>query len=184
MDILPWIFGFLTTISVIYFLVSLFFGGDLLGEVDLGIDLGIDLGDIGGGDDGTFGCTIIAAFAAGFGVVGWLGSLQDWNLLTTLLFAGVFGLVMGRVVASLLRFVMSQQSEGIGPQNLLGLQARILIDIPAGRTGEAIIDDVSVEKYAVRAVDDRPLSRGDRVTVVDVSDGVLVVQKNLSSASE
>ena len=175
MDGLAWIFAALTVVGMLYFLTSLIFGGDL---GDFGLDLGIDFGFGGGDTDGGFGAMLVAAFLSGFGAIGLIGRLSDWNLLTTLLFAAVVGLVLGRAVVSLLKFVVSQQSESIRDENLIGSNARVTIDVPAGKTGEAILEGTSVEKHTIRAVDDdEALSKGDSVTVVNIQNGILYVRK-------
>lgn len=171
-EMLPYIFGAITLVSVIYFIFAILLGGDDgIGEI-----LHIDIGGFGD-TDGGFGCLIIAAFMSVFGVVGLMGTLSGWNLLVTLIAAGVVGALVGRVVMAIMRLVMSQQTPSIAPEDLIGMIARVTIDTPAGKTGEAIMDSEHVSKFPVRETSGAALKRGDQVEVVDSSEGVLYVKR-------
>ena len=167
-SLLPYIFGAITLAGVLYFIYSLFFGGD-----------GVDGGDIGdASSDGNFTLMVAAAFAAGFGAVGLLGTLSGWALLTTLAFGLVFGLVIGRVVLSALRFVMRQQSTSVAHvDGLIGSSARVTIDTPEGVISEAMVEGEYVQKYAIKEVNGAALHRGDVVEVVNAEGSVLFVKK-------
>jgi membrane protein implicated in regulation of membrane protease activity len=173
MDWIPWLFGAITLVGVLYFIVSLF-----VGDTDLDIGgLHLDVGFVGS-EDGEFGCMLIAAVMAGFGAVGLLGWFSRWDTLTTLVIAAVFGLVFGRGVVSLLRFVVRQQSDSITDENLIGMMARVTIEVPADKTGEAMVQGAFVAKYPIRAVDGQPLHKGEMVQIVEVRDGLLFVQRH------
>src|SRR5690606_13986797 len=123
----PFIFGAISLAGMLYFIYSLFFGGDM------------DFGDASG--DGDFTLMIAAAFASAFGAVGLLGRLSGWALITTLAFALVFGFVIGRVVLLVLRFVMRQQSTSVSRvDGLIGSSARVTIEAPAGAISEAMVE--------------------------------------------
>jgi membrane protein implicated in regulation of membrane protease activity len=161
--ILPYIFAAITLAGVLYFLYSLFIGGD------------IDGADVG---DGEFTLMIAAAFAAGFGAVGLLGTLSGWALLTTLIVALVFGIILGRVVLSVLRYVMRQQSTSVSHiDHLIGTSARVTIEAPKGAISEAMVEGEYVQKYAVKEVNGAALHRGDVVEVVNAEGSLLFVKK-------
>jgi membrane-bound ClpP family serine protease len=160
---LTWVFGAITLLSMGYFAFSVFTNAD-------------DIGDFG---EGEFGLTIVAAFFAMFGAMGLLGLLSGWSVLVTLVVALVVGLVSGRVVMGILRFVKRQQSEE-NPEkinDLIGKSARITIDSPEGKTGEAIIEANFVLKYPVKEINNEALQRGDTVEIVDTASGILYVKK-------
>jgi membrane protein implicated in regulation of membrane protease activity len=160
---LTWIFSGVTLISVIYFLFSVF----------------TNASEISGFDDGEFTLTIAAAFFAMFGAVGLLGILSGWSILITLVVAVLVGLITGRAVMSILRFVMRQQSEENSEKinDLVGKSARVTIDSPAGATGEAMVETNFVAKYSVKEINSEALQRGDTVEIVDTANGILHVKK-------
>lgn len=161
-DLLPYIFGAITLAGIIYFAFSLFVG-----------DHDFSVGDT----DGGFAGLILAAFLSVFGVVGLLGTLSGWNLILTLGAALAVGLLMGRVIIAILRLVMRQQTAPIVAEDLIGTFARVTIDSPAGKTGEAMVEEPHVTKFPVRETSGAELKRGDQVEVVDFSNGILYVKR-------
>jgi membrane protein implicated in regulation of membrane protease activity len=170
---LTWVFGAMTLIGVVYFLFTILSGNDLFGDLHLP---GIDLGD-------GFGCTVLAVFLAGFGSIGLLGVTSGWSLVTTIIAALLFGLVLGRLAVGLLRYVFRQQSGTILAREaqLIGVTARVTIDSPEGKTGEAMIEGEHVEKFPVKEVNNAALRRGDHVEVVEINGGILYVKKKRMS---
>jgi membrane protein implicated in regulation of membrane protease activity len=170
---LTWIFGLMTLIGVLYFLFTILSGNDLFGDIHVP---GLDLMD-------GFGCTILAVFLAGFGSIGLLGISSGWNIITTIIAALVFGLVLGRLAIGVLRFVFRQQSGTVVEREgrLIGVSARVTIDSPEGTTGEAMIEGEHVEKYPVKEVNGAALRRGDHVEVVEINGGILYVKKKRMS---
>jgi membrane protein implicated in regulation of membrane protease activity len=170
MGILPYIFAAITLAGVLYFLYSLFFGGNSVDELDL------DLGD--GSGEGNFTLLVGAAFASIFGAVGLLGTLSGWNFLLTLVIAIALGLGIGRAVLALLRFVMRQQAAQVNRRDeLIGSSGRVTIETAAGMISEAMIDGSTIDKHAIKEINDAALHRGDVVEVVDVDTSVLYVKK-------
>lgn len=168
-----WIFGLMTLVGVVYFLFTILSGNDLFGDIDLP---GLDVAD-------GFGCTILAVFLAGFGSIGLLGVSSGWSIVTTVIAALVFGLVLGRLAVGLLRFVFRQQSGAIVERegHLIGVHARVTIDSPEGKTGEAMIEGEHVEKYPIKEINGAALRRGDNVEVVEINGGILYVKKKRMS---
>ena len=167
-NLLPYIFAAITLAGVLYFLYSLFFGAD-------GSD-SLDVGDTSG--DGEFTLLAAAAFASVFGAVGLLGSLSNWNLLLTLAVAIGLGVVIGRGVLALMRFVIRQESTKVEQiDHLIGSSGRVTIDTPAGTTSEAMLEGEYVQKYAIKEVNGAELHRGDVVEVVDADNSILYVKK-------
>lgn len=192
-ELIPWIYAAIMTVGLIYLLFSIFFGGlaDIDADVDVDFDLdpsGFDVGDIAdavnldGGDAAEargLGCMVISAFLVGFGSVGLMASLSGWTLLFSLLVAFAFGMIFGRTSLAALRFVLRQEGGPVmNSKSLIGEFARITVNIPAGHTGEAIVEGESILKYPVRAVaDDVVLNKGDYVEIIDVENGRLFVKK-------
>lgn len=173
-DLMPYIFGAITLVGVLYFAYSIIFGELADADADADVDFGGDVTD----GDAHFGMTIVAAFLASFGAFGLLGTLSAWSLPLTLAVAVVAGLLIGRGALVLLRWVVRQQSTNVtGNDALIGTSGRVTIDAPAGTTTEIIIEDGYVTKYAAREVDNHALSRGDHVDVVNIENGTLYVKK-------
>lgn len=158
-----WIFAAFTLAGVAYFVFVILTG---------------DLSD--GMGDSEFGLMLAAAFSAGFGAFGLLGTLSGWSLPVTLLTAAVFGYTLGKFAMWLLRVVLRQQTVGSIPtmDALVGLSGRVTIDSAAGKTGEAMLEGgAHVTRSAIREVNGAALKRGDLVQVVSVESGLLYVKK-------
>ena len=198
--LVPWIFAAIMAGGVTFLLISIFLGDvtDVDADVDVdigGIDIDVDgaldglAGDIAGDADvaegRNLGCMVIAAFLTGFGAMGLLGSLAEWSLFFSVLAGLAFGLIFGRSTAAVLRFVVRQESSDLlTADSLVGTFARITIDIPAGRVGEAIAEGKSLIKYPVKALSDEvELKKGDYVEIVEVRQGRLYVKKKRSELS-
>lgn len=175
-DLVPYLYGAILTVGLIYLLFSIFAGdiAELSGDVDLDISTDADAAETRG-----LGCSVIAAFMAGLGSMGLLGTLSNWGALFTLLAAVAFGLIFGRTTVAALRFVMRQQSNDLmTSDSLVGLMARVTIDTPPGKVGEALLEGESLVKYPVKATSDEvALQRGDYVEVMYVENGRLYVKK-------
>lgn len=169
MELLTILFGLSTLVGAGYLILSLVGGNLSLFE-------GVNLDFIDG--DGTFGCMVLAVFLAVFGGIGLLGTLSGWNVLLTLVIGALVGILVGRAVMGMLKFVIGQQSEPVRPQSMVGWSGRMTINTPAGKTGEAIFQHGSVSKHPVRDVDGQGLKQGDQVTVVDLSGGILYVRRS------
>jgi hypothetical protein len=162
-SVASWIFAAFTLAGVAYFLFVILTG---------------DLSD--GMGDSEFGLMLAAAFAAGFGAFGLLGTLSGWSLPVTLLTAAVFGYALGKFAMWLLRAVMRQQTTNSIPTRhaLVGLSGRATIDSAAGKIGEAMLEGgAHVTRSAVKEVNGAALKRGDLVQVVSVESGLLYVKK-------
>lgn len=171
---LPWIFAAIMAAGLTFLLISIFFGG--LGDADFA-DMGLDIGsDVGDGTD--FGCIVIAAFLAGFGSFGLLGTLAEWHVFFTILSALAFGLIFGRTTMAMFRFVLRQEHNELMTSNdLIGKRARVTVNVPPGKVGEALVEADSVMKYPIRHVDEAvELHKGDYVQVIDVVGGRLLVK--------
>lgn len=192
-SLIPWIFAAIMTAGVTFLLLSIFLGGVADVDADIDMDVGLDLdldvsGDIGGqagdihadtAESKNLGCMVIAAFLTGFGAMGLVGSLAGWPVFFSILAGIAFGLVFGRTSAAVLRFVVRQQSSDLlTADSLIGTPARITVNTPAGKTGEAMVEGTSLIKYPVRAVgDDVVLQKGDWVEIVEVRGGCLYVKR-------
>lgn len=178
------VFGGIMLFGLLYLLMMIFGG---LGEaLDFGVDgamesIGLDsifgISD-GGGEATGLGCSVIAAFLAGFGAVGLTGTVSGWSLLPMLLLAFAFGWLLARGVAVVMKYVYAQESTDVySIDSMIGKTARVTIDSAAGKTGEVIIEDGQILKYPVQEVDGEALKRGDMVLIVDVNGRFLRVKK-------
>lgn len=180
------IFGLIMLIGIAYLLMMILGGiGDAFnmdGALEsTGLDalFGLDSPDVG--EVSGLGCSVIAAFLAGFGAVGLTGTLAGWNGVVILAAAVGFGYALGRGVSALLRYVRAQQSTSVySNHDLVGSPARVTIDSPAGKTGEVLIEGEHILKYPVKEVNGAALKRGDIVDVVDIEGRFLQVKKKRS----
>lgn len=181
-NLIPWIFAAIMTIGVTYLVISTMLGGvvDLEIDADLDFDLdGLDGADANATEARGLGCTTISAFLAGFGSIGLLGSLSGWSLLVSIIAGVLSGVIIGRAVMMVLRYVIRQQSSDLlTTDSLIGSFVRITVDIPAGHIGEGLVESDSLIKYPVKAVSDEvELKKGDYVEVMDIQQGRLYVKK-------
>jgi membrane-bound ClpP family serine protease len=177
---MEWVFGLFLAIGVGYLLLMIFSSvGD---SFDFGIDAVLEntrLDAVFGIEDAQgLGCSAIAAFMAGFGAVGLVAARAGWSVLLSVLVALALGMVLARLTTAILRYVYAGQSTDVrSAQEWVGKMARVTIDIPAGKTGEAMLDANEVVKHAIREINQEPLRRGDVVEVVEVHGPVLHVRK-------
>lgn len=172
-QVLPLIFGGIAIAGTLYFVVSLLFGGDH----SILEALHIDFLDSIQGDDGGFGCIVIAAFAAIFGAMGLLGTLSDWNLIITLVAALAIGVLAARGTLLVLRFVLKQQSPGVQSVDLIGISARVTINTPAGKMGEVMVEQDEIKKYPAKSEDGSAMQRGEIVLITANHGGILTVAR-------
>lgn len=162
-DPLSWIFGICLVLGVGYLLFT------------------IVLGDFAeGAGDGDFTLLLGSAFLSGFGAFGLLGVLSQWSLPVTLLSAVGFGYVLGRGGSFLLKAVLRQQTEDSIEviDRLVGMSARVTIDTPEGKIGEAMVEGGQhITRSAIKEVDGHALKRGDIVQVINAESGLLYVKK-------
>jgi hypothetical protein len=183
---MEWLFLALMIFGLAYLVLMIVSGiGDLMPiDVDGMLEgTGIDslMGLEGAEDASGLGCSVIAAFLAGFGAVGLTGTVMAWNPLLMLLVATGFGWGLGRVVVAIMSFVFRQQStEVFHKDDLIGLSARVTIDTAAGKTGEAMVESGAIRKYPVQEVNGAALQRGNTVVIVDVNGPFLQVKKKWS----
>ncbi|MBI5671067.1 MAG: hypothetical protein HZC41_23985 [Chloroflexi bacterium] len=181
------VFGLIMLVGIVYLLLMIVGGiGDAF-NVDgalesSGLDaiFGLDSPDVS--EVSGLGCSVIAAFLAGFGAVGLTGTLAGWNTVVILGVALAFGYALGRGVTALLGYVKAQQSSRVfSSQDLVGMPARVTIDSPAGKTGEVLIEGEQILKYPVKEINGAALKRGDIVEVTEIEGRFLHVKKKRSS---
>jgi len=171
-----WIFIAIMTVGVTYLLISIVLGDLIDFDTDTDVDTSLD-GD--GAEARGLSCSVISVFLAGFGAVGLLGSLSGFPLIPSIIAGVVFGIILGRSMTAILQYVMRQQSNDLLTTDaLIGSFARVTVDIPAGQTGEALVESDTVIKYATKAVSDEViLKKGDYVEIIDVKNGRIYVKK-------
>jgi membrane protein implicated in regulation of membrane protease activity len=170
-------------IGAVYLLLMIFGGvgealdfdlAGLFGGAAESLDGGLDLD---GGNEG-LGCNVIAGFLTAFGAIGLAGTVADLNIYLVLALAVIFGYAVGRLISRFIHFVYTQQSDTVASQDtLIGKLARVTISVPAGKVGEAIVEDGPVTKYPIREVNETPLKRGDMVMIVSMDGTTLNVKK-------
>lgn len=116
-------------------------------------------------------------FAFFFGLAGVLGSLLmgTGTALFTALGTGAVCSFLGDFVLNRLSGASADSSlEG---DDLIGLEAEVTVPIAIGSTGKisAIVQGRTIELLARRADAQGPLNPGDRVLVLEIDDGVAVV---------
>lgn len=172
----PMLFGGILVAGGAYIILVMLLGGS--GDFDLELDIDASPDVDASSEAVGLSLNVLAAFAVGVGTVGFLASLSNWSWLLTLLSSLLFGVILGRILQVLLNFAMrSQGGEVIKESDLLGAEVRVTVDIPAGKIGEGMIEEPERMKYAIRNIDDEPLSKGDFVRVIDIQDGRLFVRK-------
>lgn len=176
---ISWIFVAIMAIGVTYLLISIVLGDLIDSDIDAEVDSALDGFDSDASEARGLSCSVISTFLAGFGSVGLLGSLSGFPLILSIIAGIVFGVILGRSLTAVLRYVMRQQSNDLLTIDvLIGSLARITVDIPAGQTGEALVESDTLIKYAAKAVSDEvALKKGDFVEIMDVKNGRIYVKK-------
>lgn len=179
------LFGAILLMGVAYLMLMILsgighstdFGVDgLMHDLHLDALFGLDMD--GAGEATGIGCSVIAAFMAGFGAVGLTATRLGWPVLIVLIVSLGLGYLLAFAVARFMRFVMASQStERFSIQELVGVNARVTINTPSGETGEVMIESGQMLKFAVREINGAELKRGDVVTIVDVDGTQLRVKK-------
>jgi membrane protein implicated in regulation of membrane protease activity len=179
---MEWIFGAFLIVGVGYLLLTII--GGLIDTPDFGVDAAMDaVGlDVLLGLDGMeatgFGCSVLAAFAAGFGAVGLVSTLSGWSLILSLLVALAVGMVIARISSAAFKYVYAGQHTDVRSiQMIVGSTARVTIETPSGSTGEVMVEQEEILRYPVREIDGTPLQRGDLVQIVSIEGNQLRVRK-------
>lgn len=182
---MEFIFGAMLVFGVGYLLLMII--GGIGNATDFGIDgifhdLHLDAlfaldadttGEITG-----IGCSVIAAFAAGFGAVGLTATRLGWNTIIALVISLMLGYLLAFAVSRFMVFVMASQStERFSSQDLIGFSARVTINTASGQTSEVMVEEGQTLKYAAKEINGAELKRGDIVQIVDVEGTFLRVKK-------
>lgn len=166
-----WLLGFAGenlvswSVTKIYLACAMAGGSVLLGQMGLSLfgfgdadnDFGVeDLGDMEGADSSLSFLSIraIAGFLTFFGLVGWLGSLEEWGSgLTALAALAAGGSIMFMIAYIMRSFQRLNSSGNIDPVNAVGVIAKVYLRIPANREGlgkiTANVQGRSIEFQAV-----------------------------------
>jgi membrane protein implicated in regulation of membrane protease activity len=115
--------------------------------------------------------------AAGFGLVGTIGTMMGGNPLITTISAITVGLIAGLAISyASYKIRRSETSSNVSEQELLGKEAQVLVRISGtnpGRVRLVAMDDI-IDMLAV-SEDGREFAVGDSVVVVGVENGRLQV---------
>ena len=116
-------------------------------------------------------------FAFFFGLAGMLGSLLmgPGGALFTALGTGVVCALLGDWMLG--RLSGSSADSSLAGDDLIGLEAEVTVPIATGSTGKisATVQGRTIELLARQANAQGPLNPGDRVLVIEVRDGVAIV---------
>lgn len=106
------------------------------GDVDVDADVDADALDAGDGTVTFISVRTLASFMTMFGLVGWLGTAQEWGEGRTALFAFLAGSSIMLLVAYLMFMFKRLASEGnLTPRDAIGKTARVYLRIPAAKSG-------------------------------------------------
>lgn len=168
-------FGGILAAGAVYIVAQLFLGG--LAEAGFDTDVSADA-DSGESEALGISLNVIAAFCVGVGAMGLVASLNDWSVIITILSSLLFGVLLGRLFQVGFGYVLRQQHSGlIAGDTLVGNIARVTVDTPAGKLGEAMLEEPERMKYPIKHMDDAPLSKGETVVVIKVEGGRLYVRR-------
>ena len=158
----------------------LYWSGLIVGGIAVGASL------VGGDGDGlgdglralaVLRLRLLFFFAFFFGLAGVLGSLLmgAGAALFTALGTGAVCSFLGDWVLN--RLGGSSADSSLEGDDLIGLEAEVTVPIAQGSTGKisAIVQGRTIELLARRADAQGPLNPGDRVLVLEIDDGVAVV---------
>lgn len=158
----------------------LYWSGLIVGGIAVGASL------VGGDGDGlgdglralaVLRLRLLFFFAFFFGLAGVLGSLLmgAGAALFTALGTGAVCSFLGDWVLN--RLGRSSADSSLEGNDLIGLEAEVTVPIARGSTGKisAIVQGRTIELLARRADAQGPLNPGDRVLVLEIDDGVAVV---------
>ncbi len=116
-------------------------------------------------------------FAFFFGLAGLIGGvlMESGTALLTALGAGVLCAILGDW--SLSRLSGSSTDSSLAGDDLIGLEAEVTVPIATGSTGKisATVQGRTIELLVRRADAQGPLNPGDKVLVLEIDDGVAVV---------
>jgi hypothetical protein len=185
-----WTFGAIALIGVVFLLLTFIFGelSEGLGGIFEGLDgafegLGLDFFpesvEIGDGSGGV-GCGIVAAFMAGFGLIGLAVTMMGGGAGASLLAAVVSGVLAGGLYFGLMSFLIGQQSSStIEVADFTGRMARVSTNVPRGDIGDGFLElRGQRNRYPLREVQGKALKRGDLVIVERFEGGILFVRKD------
>ena len=164
-------------------LFYLYLSGLIVGGIAVGASL------FGGDSDGVGdGLRVLAVlrlrlfffFAFFFGLAGILGSLlmAPSAALFTALGTGVVCAFLGDWILS--RLSISTADSSLEGDDLIGLEAEVTVPIATGSTGKisATVQGRTIELLARRADAQGPLNPGTRVLVLEIRDGVAIVDSS------
>jgi len=174
--------GPLDAILIGCFLFGLVFSVVLLLFGDAGLNLDLPGGDADGGDQGGFPINLstVLAFVAWFGGVGYLAlNGAGWSAAVSLAIGAAAGLAGAAIVAWVMTRLVAAQGATLDPEDyrLPGTLARISSSIRAGGVGEIVYEQAGVRQVsAARTADGQALPRGTEVVVLELVNGVALVQ--------
>ncbi len=161
------------------FLLASFLLGEVSHVFDSGHNLEHDLEHDLDHDDGPgfFNTRVISIFLTAFGGIGALMVSRGFGAVAGSIFGLAGGLVFGFAVYLFARFLYSQQASSlIDSSDLVGLRAKVIVDIPEGGSGQVrcIVGESMVEKIA-RSVDGSAIPHDSTVLVESISGESVVV---------
>ncbi len=138
------------------------------GDVDIDADVDADALDAGDGSVSFISVRTLASFMTIFGLVGWMGTAEEWGPVQTPLVALLAGSSTMLVVAYLMFSFRKLASSGnVKPREAVGKTAQVYLKIPAKRSGQGKITVTlqgrSQEFSAVTSGEELPTGAGCRL---------------------
>ncbi len=176
MDLLPPLSPFTVFLAIaavgFLFLIAALIFGEIFDFFDHDPDF-----DIGG--PGVLSSRVISVFVTSFGAFGAIGINNGMSIGAASALGAGSGLVFGGAMAILARFLYSQQaSSDVRADDLVGLNCRVVIGIPANgvgqircRVGEELVDKIAQSK------DGAPIAENASVQVETVLGETVIVRK-------
>ena len=169
----------------IFFLFSLFFGGDGDGDVDFGhgdVDAGGMDHDVDGGHGSgpsVFSIRTVMLFGVGFGAAGAIAKHSGYTVIGASLWGALLGVVMATIGYFFIVALMSQQSSTISnPKKLIGKNGRITVAITESSLGEieTVDEHGTGTTLLARSENGTSINAGAAISIVDVVGSQAIVK--------
>ncbi len=161
-------------LGLILTLVSLFAGhdGDISADHEVGGDHGSETASI-------FSFRSITVFLTGFGAAGGIATHYGMSMMVSSIIGVLVGVFFAGIAWKLMTMVMSQQaSSTINLDTLVNQSGVVTTSISENGMGEVMVEISGQRKYVhARSNSNTPIPEHTSVKILEVSAGVLVVQK-------
>ena len=145
------------------------------GDTDVDADVDADDLDTGDGSVSFISVRTLSSFMLMFGLVGWLGTAEEWGAVKTPFFALLAGSSTMLVVAYLMFMFHKLASSGnVKPRQAVGKTAQVYLKVPANRSGQGkvtvALQGRSLEFSAVTSGEEIPTGAACRLVGMTTED--------------